>query len=151
MMAGLAKRFRESTIVSVFFWIVMIGSVSAQVDFPTDSSLLANYGKKNLKPGTATHMQNLHYRHKTVLKLFLGLYKTVLSDQISANCEFVPSCSSFSWLALDEFGFLKALLLTADRLARCNGNAQSEIFSYLVRHDDAKIMDYPYQYKFTEQ
>ena len=97
------------------------------------------------------------HNHKTTLpnrtnalKMPLAFYKKVLSEQLSANCEFEPSCSSFSWYAMEEFGFLKALLLTADRLTRCNGNAQSETFPYLIKSDDTKILDYPHQYRITK-
>jgi putative component of membrane protein insertase Oxa1/YidC/SpoIIIJ protein YidD len=122
----------------------------SQADFSTDSSLLVNYCIKNETVGKQGSGKSLKYQHQTILKLFLGVYKNALSKQISANCEFMPSCSSFAWRALDECGLLKALLLTADRLTRCNGNAQPETSPYLIRRQDAKIVDYPCQYMLAK-
>ena len=118
------------------------------MNYSLDSSLLAAHSENTkLK---AMMGQPLHYRHHILLKLFLGFYKGALSAQVSASCEYQPTCSTFSWLALDEFGLCKALFLTADRLTRCNGNSRSETSPYLIRTEDAKILDFPYQYKFTK-
>lgn len=45
-------------------------------------------------------------------------YRTVLASQDDAPCSFVPSCSAFSEQAIDRFGVVKGMLLTADRLLR---------------------------------
>jgi uncharacterized protein len=133
--------------LSIILYFGLQAALFAQVDFSVDSALLAKYSKNEFK---IKRSQPLQYKHIVLLKLALGAYKEVLSEQISANCEFMPTCSSFSWLALNEFGVIKALFLTADRLTRCNGNSQPEYFPYLIRSEDAKILDFPYQYKFSK-
>ncbi len=137
-------------IFSLLFCFGLLPSIVAQIDFSADSMLLDGYYAKNITYQSVKNNRNLHFRNKTGLKLVLNLYKEALSEQISASCEFSPSCSSFSWLALDEFGVIKALLLTADRLTRCNGNAQTESFPYLIRSDDIKILDNPVQYRINK-
>jgi len=120
-----------------------------QINLAADSLMIEHFLAGKEQSYNMQHSLHLQYHQKPVLKLALGFYKKVLSEQISANCEFEPTCSSFSWLALDEFGIIKALLLTADRLTRCNGMAQTEASPYLIRNNDAKIVDYPYQYRIT--
>jgi len=51
---------------------------------------------------------------------FIRLYQLVLSGQQGDVCNFEPSCSHFSYKAIEEFGPLWGLLLSGDRLERCN-------------------------------
>jgi putative component of membrane protein insertase Oxa1/YidC/SpoIIIJ protein YidD len=48
-------------------------------------------------------------------------YQLVISSQDMAVCNFQPSCSRFSRTAFQQAGFVRGLLLTSDRLQRCNG------------------------------
>ncbi|MDZ7776053.1 MAG: membrane protein insertion efficiency factor YidD [Bacteroidales bacterium] len=57
----------------------------------------------------------------------LYLYQSILSQQISAECLFHPSCSQFGKNAIREFGLLKGVALTADRITRCNRIAAHDI------------------------
>jgi uncharacterized protein len=50
----------------------------------------------------------------------LYVYQNVFSRQISANCLYTPSCSEFSKDAIREYGVLKGVILSIDRLKRCN-------------------------------
>jgi putative component of membrane protein insertase Oxa1/YidC/SpoIIIJ protein YidD len=50
----------------------------------------------------------------------LTFYQKVISPQISAGCLYETSCSRFSRKALQEYGIIKGVALTADRLSRCN-------------------------------
>lgn len=54
------------------------------------------------------------------------LYQKTLSAQVSADCRFNPSCSSFSKDAIHRFGFVKGIALSADRLTRCNRIAATD-------------------------
>lgn len=79
----------------------------------------------------------------------LWVYKKTLSEQISAHCEFEPSCSSFSLQAIHELGYVKGIFLSADRLTRCNGYAFFEAPNYLIKYN-AKIYDPPAFYRFNK-
>ncbi len=56
--------------------------------------------------------------------LFFGslmyFYQAALSPQISAQCRFQLSCSGFSRSAIREFGMIKGVALSADRIMKCN-------------------------------
>jgi len=85
---------------------------------------------------------------KALSFLSLYFYQAFLSEQISASCEFDISCSNYSLLAIKEFGLLKGLFLTADRLTRCDGRAQTEMENYLINHLTGKAIDEPSMYRF---
>ena len=70
----------------------------------------------------------------------LYVYQNVLSKHISADCLFIPSCSEFSKQAIKEDGLLKGILLSIDRLNRCNRIAAQDLKHTSV---DQKTNRYP--------
>lgn len=50
----------------------------------------------------------------------LYVYQKWISPQFMSECLYNPSCSHFSYDAIQEFGLIKGLALSADRLTRCN-------------------------------
>ena len=70
----------------------------------------------------------------------LYIYQNVLSKHISADCLFTPSCSEFSKQAIKEYGLLKGIILTIDRVNRCNRIAAQDLKHYTV---DPKTNRYP--------
>ena len=50
----------------------------------------------------------------------LWLYKNAISPLLPKSCRFLPTCSSYSVEAYQEFGFCKGSALTAWRILRCN-------------------------------
>uniref|UniRef100_A0A7S1XBZ4 Membrane protein insertion efficiency factor n=1 Tax=Compsopogon caeruleus TaxID=31354 RepID=A0A7S1XBZ4_9RHOD len=55
-----------------------------------------------------------------VMLTALRWYKEQISPLMPPNCRFLPSCSSYSIEAIQEFGPAKGLVLTAWRILRCN-------------------------------
>ncbi len=55
------------------------------------------------------------------LTQIITFYQVTISSQDMTVCNYYPSCSHFSQEALVEAGMLRGLLLTSDRLQRCNG------------------------------
>ena len=53
----------------------------------------------------------------------IRIYQKFISSQDSEVCNFTPSCSRFGMSAIQEFGIVRGIALTADRLCRCNGTA----------------------------
>ncbi len=51
----------------------------------------------------------------------IRLYQKFISSQDGPTCNFTPTCSRFGMACIQEFGMLRGILLTADRLIRCNG------------------------------
>jgi putative membrane protein insertion efficiency factor len=52
----------------------------------------------------------------------IRLYQKFISSQDAPTCNFVPTCSRFGMAGILEYGMARGLLLTADRLLRCNGS-----------------------------
>ena len=51
----------------------------------------------------------------------LHFYQNNLSVQFGHSCCFTPGCSRYSSESIQHYGLLRGILLTADRLVRCNG------------------------------
>lgn len=49
----------------------------------------------------------------------LFLYQKGISPQVSVNCPYEISCSNFSKQCIQQYGLIKGIALTADRLTRC--------------------------------
>ena len=74
----------------------------------------------------------------------LFVYQKFLSPQISASCPYNPSCSGFSKNSILRYGFIKGIVLTADRLTRCNNMAAKDIT--FLDFKNGKIDDQPEKY-----
>ncbi len=57
----------------------------------------------------------------------MALYQNVISPQLFKTCPYEITCSNFSKQAIEHFGFLKGIFLSADRLMRCNRIALLDI------------------------
>lgn len=57
------------------------------------------------------------------LSLFVRFYQIAIRPALSPNCQFVPSCSSYSLQSLREHGPVLGTLMTFDRLIRCHSYA----------------------------
>jgi putative membrane protein insertion efficiency factor len=54
-----------------------------------------------------------------VALLALRFYKAYLSLLFAGSCRFEPTCSQFSYEAIERFGVVRGSWLTLKRLARC--------------------------------
>src|ERR1035437_7763967 len=90
-------------------------------------------------------------RYNPVSLTFGGLlfvYQKFLSPQISTNCPYNPSCSSFSKNSILRYGFIKGIALSADRLTRCNSIAAKDITFLDIKN--GKIDDNPEKYRLKK-
>jgi len=62
---------------------------------------------------------------KLVATGLIRLYQKFISSQDGPSCQFLPSCSRFGMACIQEYGFVRGVLLAADRLIRCNGSQSS--------------------------
>jgi len=59
----------------------------------------------------------------SAIDFLLSAYRFLLSDQQGEICAFLPSCSNYSQQAFDFHGPILGLIVTIDRLERCNWSA----------------------------
>ena len=78
----------------------------------------------------------------------LFVYQKFLSPQISTNCPYNPSCSSFSKNSILKYGFIKGIALSADRITRCNSIAAKDIT--FLDFKNGKIDDNPDKYSLKK-
>jgi putative component of membrane protein insertase Oxa1/YidC/SpoIIIJ protein YidD len=76
--------------------------------------------------------------------LFLAairVYQSTLSSQDMSVCNFTPSCSHFGQEAIRKAGLIRGLLLTSDRLQRCNGSGFRSKDYYNYDPVSGKLLD----------
>jgi len=86
----------------------------------------------NRKPITFKH-RNIFAKYNPFSLSAKGamlFYQYVVSPQFFRFCLYERSCSNFSKKAIEEFGLVKGVFLSADRLLRCNILAMDEICSF---------------------
>lgn len=73
-------------------------------------------------------------------------YQAVLSHQFSTNCGYEISCSNFSKRVMSEYGLIKGLALSSDRLMRCT---QFTVIDIDVKdfNKEHKLVDNPEKYR----
>ncbi len=74
----------------------------------------------------------------SLLKGAIRFYQVFISSQDMPVCNFVPSCSQFSAEAISRLGVVRGILLTSDRLQRCNGVSTSR---YQIDHNSGRLID----------
>jgi putative membrane protein insertion efficiency factor len=71
--------------------------------------------------------------------LFIGCYQNFISSQQYNVCAFEPSCSHYGQQAVKKYGFISGLIVTADRLQRCNPYAAT--YGYPIDIHTNKLSD----------
>lgn len=82
------------------------------------------------------------------LSCLMYSYQKWLSPQISSNCYYSPSCSAYSKLLFQEYGVVKGLLCTTDRLMRCDRISATTFNPISIDPRDNKIHEDISRYKF---
>ena len=59
------------------------------------------------------------YMKKIAIKMIL-FYQNKISKKKNFKCRHIPSCSNYSILAYERFGFILGTLLTTKRILTCN-------------------------------
>lgn len=112
------------TILSITIRCLIASSISADLWGQTESDLRLLQAKFEPKPASKlTYSADVKTNHNEVQVVFAGLflfYKSFVSSQDSQKCVFHPSCSEYGMLAVKQFGALKGMALTFDRMSRCN-------------------------------
>ncbi|MFQ5905997.1 MAG: membrane protein insertion efficiency factor YidD [bacterium] len=67
-------------------------------------------------------------------------YQILLSSQDMPACNFTKGCSRFSYESFQKYGPLHGLMMTSDRLQRCNAFARKY---YPIHPINGRAIDYP--------
>lgn len=81
----------------------------------------------------------------------LYFYQKIVSPQLATNCPYEISCSAFSKVSIQEFGFIKGIPLTADRLTRCTQFTMMDILPSQINENNGKIIDNTDKYRFKKK
>lgn len=77
----------------------------------------------------------------------LYVYQNFVSQHLSADCLYDPSCSDFSKQAVKEYGLFKGGLLSFDRLSRCNRIAATSLDPGSINKKSHRFSDSIKRYK----
>lgn len=76
----------------------------------------------------------------------IRLYQFTLSGKQADVCNFDPSCSRFAYISIKNYGPFWGILMTADRLQRCNSFA----FQYAKKYNSEVVLVPEEGYKIHE-
>jgi putative membrane protein insertion efficiency factor len=57
---------------------------------------------------------------KTVVLLLIRFYKRLISPLLASNCRYYPTCSQYTYEAVDRYGVVKGGWMGIRRIARCH-------------------------------
>jgi len=107
------------------------------------------------RPGNDAEAVQL--RHRSVLARYnpvslalkgalLG-YQRLVSQQLARSCPYQITCSNFSKQSIQQFGLVKGVFLSADRIMRCNRIGLLDVHPLNVHPSDGTIVDPPSFYR----
>jgi len=85
-----------------------------------------------------------------VLGSIMWTYQKIISPQFASSCLYSPSCSGYSIKLISDYGILKGMVLTADRLTRCNRLALMDYKIWEVNSKDGKIKESTTYYRIND-
>lgn len=97
-----------------------------------------------------THQQNPIAKYNPVTLILKGsmyVYQNVLSPQLARSCPYGITCSNFSKQAITEFGIVKGVFLSADRIMRCNRIGVLDVHPLDINEQNGTITDSPKKYQ----
>lgn len=91
------------------------------------------------------------FRNSNPVSLIYGgtlyMYQNFISQHLSADCLYDPTCSDFSKQAVKEYGLFKGGLLSFDRLNRCNRIAATDLDPAMINKKIHRFNDSIKRYK----
>lgn len=134
-------------------WVTTISAQSTEQDFDliTDkqSEQLEKAAPSSTRSGFSPAGRNAFERYNPVsltLSASLYVYRSAISPQLGSNCIYHTSCSTFGNRAINTQGFAKGMIMTADRISRCNRIAASDTPLHRIDTDTGLILDEPERY-----
>ncbi len=82
-----------------------------------------------------------------VLRISMYSYQNLISPIMSSDCAYDLSCSNYSKHVIKEYGYVKGVFLSSDRLMRCQHTLQKEVPFYKINQETGKMIDTPDMYR----
>jgi uncharacterized protein len=79
---------------------------------------------------------------------FMYAYQSYFSLQFSSVCLYEPTCSHMSKEYIREFGIIKGVIVSADRLTRCNRLSFAQIHPLRINPQTGKVNETICVYRF---
>ena len=57
---------------------------------------------------------------KRIALVLISAYRSMISPYMHKSCRYLPTCSEYTYEAIDKFGVFKGVWLGMKRLARCH-------------------------------
>ena len=137
-------------ITAIFLALFSLINISKGQDLLNDLDLIEearleneHYHRRNVRFGI-TGSKNVIIKYNPVSLALGGLmyfYQKGISPQFFAGCLYHPSCSEYSRNLIKEFGVLKGVPCSADRLMRCNYPAALDIPMWKVNQKTKKVKE----------
>ncbi len=74
-------------------------------------------------------------------------YQRLMSQQLARSCPYEITCSNFSKQSIQQFGIVKGVFLSADRIMRCNRIGLLDVHPLSINPQNGTIVDSPSQYQ----
>jgi putative membrane protein insertion efficiency factor len=101
--------------ITIYFANLCYSNIqSSELAFIIANNPIKNDIKEQINPSE-------HFGYYSIFTSLIRLYQSFISTQDRPVCNFIPSCSQFGIDSIKEFGAIKGIMLTSDRLQRCNG------------------------------
>lgn len=107
-------------------------------------------GQLNNRKVLQTQQHNVLAKYNPVALVLKGtmfVYQHVISPQLSRGCPYEITCSNFSKLSIREYGVVKGVFLSADRILRCNRIGILDVHPLDFNNRNGKISDPPNKYQ----
>jgi uncharacterized protein len=148
-------------IVLLFFVILITNTFTSAVPPRSDFEMLQ---AKETDENADIHSHDIRFmrsrsknviiRYNPVSLVFGGLmytYQRFISPQLPSECLYVHNCSNFSKDLFYEYGLVKGLFTTSDRLLRCNRLSALDIHPLMIDETSGKVMESIDTYKSEDK
>lgn len=153
------KRFLLAGILACLFYDAVAQGVSPESDLALvrEKNFQASPrgDKKYNRAGNDANMMKVRSKSSVaeynpvslLLKGTMYAYQNVISPQLSRGCPYEITCSNFSKHAIHEFGIVKGVFVTADRILRCNRIGILDVRPLSINEHNGTIADPLSQYR----
>ena len=136
----MVKTHFQTTAILLLFLILHPGALRAEDWIERDLNFVKTQLTHVTRRRSVLHKPVNHSNLGWISVALLNFYQKVISSQDLPHCMFDFTCSAFSKYAIKKYGPFWGILMTFDRLLRCNGVG---IIYYKIDPSTGKAIDFP--------